>query len=293
MRKNRGGDVILSERMAAVLPLSFMKYLIVLLLVFSGQLAKSQELYVFTEPASNMAAKSIGVRIDNLLVKDIHKGRNEYSYHLMPRLMWGVSKRIMLHLSVYASNMDGKFAPNGVSIYAKYRFFSKDAVHSHFRIAAFGQYSLVNSYIHEYSINLDGHNSGYELGLIATQLRNKMAFSASASLAHARDNADEKFLFGNKLRNAFNYSASVGKLMLPKEYTSYKQTNLNLMIEFLGQYNIHNGFTWLDIAPAVQLIFNSRMRLDMGYRYPLVKKLQRYSSEGVLIRLEYNFFNVY
>ena len=65
------------------------------------------------------------------------------------------------------------------------------------------------------------------------------------------------------------------------------------MLEFLGQVNTHNGYAWLDIAPAVQFIFNSRARLDIGYRYPLVKKLQRYASQGVLLRLEYNFFNVY
>ena len=160
-------------------------------------------------------------------------------------------------------------------------------------MAAFGQFSLFNSYIHEYSINLDGHNSGYEGGLIATQLLHKLAISASASYLHATDNGKEKFLYGDKLRNAVAYSLSAGRLMLPKEYTSYRQTNLNLMVEFLGQCNTHNGFAWLDIAPAVQFIFNSRARLDIGYRYPLVKKLQRYSSEGALLRLEYNFYNLY
>jgi hypothetical protein len=270
-----------------------MKTLMLSAFIFFFQCSRAQELYVFTEPASNMAAKSIGIRVDNLVMKDLHKGSGANSYHLMPNLMWGVSKRIMLHFTGYLSNMDGRFTANGGSIYGKYRFFSKEDVHDHSRMAAFAQYSLNNSYIHEYAMDLNGHNSGYEAGLIATRLHKKTAFSASASFMHATDNINEKFLFGNKLRNAIGYSVSAGRLMLPKEYTSYKQTNLNLVLEFLGQCNVHNGFSWLDIAPAVQLIFNSRARLDLGYRYPLVKKLQRYSSQGALLRLEYNFFNIY
>lgn len=270
-----------------------MRTFIILVFIFSVQLSKAQELYVFTEPASNMAAKSIGIRFNNLLMKDLHKGTNARSYHLMPSLMWGISKKLMMHLTGFASDMDGKFLATGGSIYVKYRLFSKEEVHNHFRIAGFASYSITNSYIHEYAIDLDGHNSGYTFGAIATQLRKKTAMSASASFLHATDNVNENFLFGNKLRNAVNYSVSAGRLMLPKEYTSYKQTNMNFMLEFLGQVNTHNGYAWLDIAPAVQFIFNSRARFDIGYRYPLVKKLQRYASQGVLLRLEYNFFNVY
>jgi hypothetical protein len=266
-------------------------FLFFLMLVFFS--SKGQELYVYTEPASNMAAKSVGIRVDNMLMKDRHKGPRDYSYHLDPVIMWGVSKRIMIHFNAYLGNMDGRFTANGGSIYMKYRFFSQDEVHDHFRMAAFAQYSLVNSYIHEYAINLNGHNSGYEAGIIATRLHKKMAFSAIASFLHATDNAKEKFLFGNMLRNAMGYSISAGRLMLPKEYTSYKQTNVNLMLEFPGQLNLHNGFAWLDMAPAIQFIFNSRARLDVGYRFPLVQKLQRYSDRGALLRLEYNFFNIY
>jgi len=254
---------------------------------------KAQELYVYTEPASNMAAKSIGIRADQLLVKDLHKGSGATSYHLVPRVMWGISRKFMFHANAFAGNMDGRFSFSGGSLYLKYRFLSNDDVHKHFRLAAYGQYSFNNSRIHEYSINLDGHNSGYEAGLIATKLVNKLALSASVSWMHATDNGSQKFLFGDKLRNAMGYTLSAGRLMLPKEYTSYRQTNMNLMVEFLGQVNAYNGYGWFDIAPSVQFIFNSRARLDVGYRVPLVKKLLRYSAEGVLLRLEYNFYNLY
>ena len=269
-----------------------MRLLIVLLFIFSFQFAGAQELFVFTEPASNMAAKNIGIRTYNLLMKDLHKGKNDYSYHFMPSIMWGIKKKVMLHLTAYASNMDGLFTINGGGIYLKYRFFSREEVHSHFRMAAFASYSFSNSFIHEYAIDLNGHNTGYETGIVLTKLHKKLAISAATSFLHAMDNVNEKYLFGNQLRNAAGYSLSVGRLMLPKSYTSYKQTNINLMIELLGQTNLHNGFTWLDMAPSVQFIFNSRARLDMGYRFALATKLQRYASQGAILRLEYNFFNV-
>ena len=81
--------------------------------------------------------------------------------------------------------------------------------------------------------------------------------------------------------------------MLPKEYTSYEQTNLNLMLEFLGQTNLKTGESFLDIAPSLQLIFHSRIRVDIGYRYALVKDLQRTAPSGGLLRFEYNIFNAF
>ena len=100
-------------------------------------------------------------------------------------------------------------------------------------------------------------------------------------------------MYSDASRNAVGYNLSLGKLMLPKEYTSYEQTNLNLMVEMLGQSNLNTGRTFLDVAPSLQLIFQSRIRLDLGYRIPLVKNLQRTTPGGALVRLEYNIFNAF
>jgi len=43
--------------------------------------------------------------------------------------------------------------------------------------------------------------------------------------------------------------------MLLREYTSYNQTNMNLMLELLGQVNMNTGYSFFDIAPSVQFIF--------------------------------------
>ncbi len=266
-----------------------MKKIFIFILAFSFSKIHAQELFVFTEPASNMAAKSIGIRMTNFIMKE--KATGKYNYHLLPELMIGVSKKLMLHGEMFVSNRNNKFTAEGGSVYLKYRLLSTDEVHSHFRVAVLGRYSYNNSDIHQQAIDFFGHNAGYETGLAATKLANKIAISAGTSFLHATDNGTEKFAYSNRERNALYYTLSIGKLMLPKEYTSYNQTNLNLMCELLGQTNLGNKQTYIDIAPSAQLIFNSRIRLDLGYRFPVVKKLSRTAPEGFVIKIEYNFFN--
>lgn len=252
----------------------------------------AQELYVFTEPASNMAAKSIGFRLNNYIMPETYTSKT--AYRLVPEIMIGVSKKIMVHGDVFLSNRNKGLSTEGGSVYAKYRFFSNDDVQKHFRMAAYGRYSFNNSRIDQEEINLYGYNSGFETGVVATQLIHKVALSASLSFLKATDNGDNnKYPYGNSNRNAINYTLSFGKLMLPKEYKDYKQTNLNLMLEFLNQYNPGTGKYYMDIAPSVQLIFNSVARADAGYRQQLTSTLYRTAPNGLFIRLEYNLFNVY
>lgn len=259
---------------------------------FLFQYLKSQELFVYTEPASNMASKSVGVRLANTLMKDGETGK--YNYHLLPEIMWGVSKKIMLHGEGFFSNRKNQFKAEGGSLYLKYRFYSADEVHNHFRMAAFTRGAYNNSDIHQPAIDFNGHNSGYEAGLIATKLINKLALSAIGSFLHATDNGNEnKFQSGVDNRNAIGYSFSAGKLMLPLNYTDYKQTNLNIMAEILGQTNLKTSDTYVDMAPSVQFIFLSKIRLDLGYRFPLVRSLKRTADNGFLLRIEFNFFSVY
>ncbi|MBA2250330.1 MAG: hypothetical protein H0W12_09070 [Chitinophagaceae bacterium] len=258
--------------------------------VFGIHVCAAQELYVFTEPASNMAAKSIGVRLNNSLLKTLDKGSE---YHLIPEIMVGVSKKIMVHTDVFFSNLDKAFKMDGASIYGKYRFFNVDGIQKHFRVSAYGRASLNVAENHDEAIDLTGHNSGWEGGVVATQLLHKVAVSSGVSFLHAFDNSKNKFIYGDNNRDAINYTLSVGGLILPKEYTSYKQTNLNLILEFLNQYNVGSGSYYIDVAPAMQLIFNSKSRLDVGYRTQLSSTLYRSAPNGFFVRLEYNFFNAF
>ncbi len=251
-----------------------------------------QELFTYTEPASNMAAKSIGVRINNTLMYDNFEKEN--TFHALPEVMFGLSKNLMMHAEGFLSTRKKALVAEGGAVYLKYRFYSVDDVHSHFRMAVFARYANNNSEIHQQAIDLNGHNSGYELGCIATKLINKTALSSSVSLLHADDNAGNNiFNYPSNQRNAVGYTFSVGKLMIPKEYVSYKQVNMNAMLETLCQTNLETGRTYADVAPVIQLIFLSRMRADFSYRLPISKALYRTAPEGALLRFEYNFFNAF
>lgn len=262
-----------------------------ILLLFSAN-CKAQELYVYTDPASNLPAKSLGFRLTSNFMQV--KNSDRYNFATSPEVMIGISKTFMLKADAVFTNMDGDVKLNGGNIYAKYRFLSNDEVHSHFRMAAYIRAGVNNLHVHQPAIDLLMMNSGTETGIIATQLIKRAAVAASIAHVYAMDNTSgNKFLYTGKSRQALNYSVSVGRLMLPKEYSSYDQTNINLMLEMLGQTNFGTGKSFVDLAPSVQFIIKSRMRVDLGYRFAMINELARTSENGALLRLEYNIFNAF
>jgi hypothetical protein len=160
-------------------------------------------------------------------------------------------------------------------------------------MALYGRYSFNKADIHQQEIETMGHNSGYEAGFIATQLLHKVAISSSISYERALDNKPNYKFPSTESNSAMNYTLSAGKLMLPKVYTSYKQVNLNLMLEFIGQRLNDNQKSFLDIAPSVQFIFNSQARVDIGYRRQLYSTMDRTAPNGMVLKFEYLLFNVF
>ena len=258
-------------------------------LLFCCVIMQAQELFVVTEPASNMPTGSIGFRLNQSLNKKVLG--SGYNYFLMPEWMWGANKKLMIHSSLFVSNRSNTLEIEGGSIYAKYRFFSVDDLHSHFRMAGFGRYSLNNAVIGQEAIDIMRHNSGYEFGLIATQLLGKVAVSSSLSFEKALHNQNHNFPV-SQTDNATNYTLSFGKLMYPKKYTNFKQTNINTMVEFVGQTLNGNGKSYLDVVPSIQFILNSQARIDIGYKTQLVSSVNRVSPNGILFNFEYTFFNL-
>ena len=252
---------------------------------------KSQELFVFTEPASNMAKGSIGFRVSNSLMKDYSS--DNVNVHIFPEVMLGISKKIMIHGEAFVSNRNESFVNEGGALYAKYRFFSKDEVHSHFRMALFSRFALNNSDIHQSAIDLNGHNSGIEFGTVATKLIHKVALSSSIARIYAADNINQHWSVIEKNKNAVNYTFSIGKLMIPKEYVNYNQTNVNAMLEILGQTNLGSGKSFVDVASSIQFIVKSKSRLDLGYRIAISNDLDRSAPNGGFFRYEYNIFNAF
>jgi hypothetical protein len=257
-------------------------------LVMGSFAATAQELFVYTEPASNMPAHSLGLRLNNWIMKETATGT--INYHLIPEVMGGVNKNLMVHGEAFISNRNGGFGLEGGAVYAKYRLYSHDAVYRHFRVAGYGRVSLNNAPVHQDEIETNGHNSGLELGWMATQLLHKQAISLSTSYERKVGSLPES---GKpySAANAINYTLSTGRLILPKSYKDYGQTNVNIMVEVLGQYLPETGISYFDVAPSVQFIFNSQTRFDIGYRHQLYSSMSRTAPNGFLIRVEHVLFN--
>ena len=267
-----------------------MRKILLFFVVINCQNIFGQELFVITDPASNVPANSLGVNVMQSLFKEEMK--SGYNYHFMPEVSYGLNKNIMFRASAFVSNRNNDLVTEGGSFYTKYRFYSSDDLNSHFRLAAYGRYSFNNADIHQEQIETLGHNSGFETGIIATKLIKKVAISSSVSFEKALDNKPNYPFPDNIGDNATNYTLSFGKLMYPKKYTNYKQTNINLMVEFVGQTINENGKSYLDVMPAVQFIFNSQARLDFAYRQELVSSMVRSAPNGFYFNLYYAFFDL-
>ncbi len=267
-----------------------MRKVILLFIAISGQNVFSQELFVVTDPASNVPANSLAVNVMQSLFKEEMK--SGYNYHFMPEVTYGLNKNIMFRASAFISNRSNQLVTEGGSFYTKYRFYSSDDLNSHFRMAAFGRYSFNNADIHQEQIEILGHNTGFEGGFVATKLIKKLAISSSVSFEKAFDNKPDYPFPDNMGDNATNYTLSFGKLMYPKKYTSFKQTNINPMVEFVGQTINENGKSYLDVVPAIQFIFNSQARLDLAYRQELISSMVRSAPNGFYFNLYYTFFDL-
>ncbi|NTE05289.1 hypothetical protein G6M26_34475 [Agrobacterium tumefaciens] len=253
------------------------------------QFAFGQELYVFTEPASNMPTKSIGVRLTN----ESMFNNPGFVSRTIPEVMFGFNKNLMAHGQAFLSDMDGKYRLEGGSLYAKYRFLSIDDAHSHFRAAAFGRISTSKRPTYTRDINLEGDNSGAQGGFVFTHLLHKLALSATLGYAHAFKNDERQISGMPQPNNMFSYSLSSGYLILPVVYKNYKEPNFNLYFEMLGKTDPASGQSYLDLAPAIQVILNSTTRIDLGYRFQAVGNMNdRYTKNMYLLRAEFNFFNV-
>jgi len=259
-----------------------------LIFISACNLAFSQELYVFTEPASNMPTKSIGVRLTN----EGMFNNPGFVSRTIPEVMFGFNKSLMMHAQGFLSDMDGKYRVEGGSLYLKYRFLSVDDVQSHFRAAAFGRVSTSKRPTYTRDINLEGDNSGVQGGFVFTQLLHKLALSATLGYAHAFKDSYKQITGTSRPNNMFSYSLSSGYLVLPFVYKDYKEPNFNVYFEMLGKTDPGSGESYLDLAPAVQVILNSRTRIDLGYRFQATGNMaNRYTKNMYLLRAEFNFFN--
>ena len=239
-----------------------------------------------------MPAHSLSTKLNANYIGKLQGNQNRFMQRYTPELMFGISKRWMIHVGgTFADMHTTNFRWESVYLYGKYRFISKDELHSHFRMAAFADVSYSRSPFHYDEISLQGDKSGVQAGIIATQLWNKLAVSATVSHIQALDKSrnDKVQYIPSRIYQAMNYSLSAGYLLLPFEYVDYKQTNLNLYTEILAQQSLDRKAYYVDLAPAIQLIFNSNAKLNIGYRIELNGDMQRMTESSWLISLERTF----
>ena len=270
-----------------------MRSFLLIILLITAVISRGQELYPYTEPASNMPARSMSLKLSGMFGKGVHGNGIEQRYS--PEVMFGLSKKWMVHAGVTFSNMyENFYYYESARVYAKYRFLSNDEVHEHFRMAAFATAAYSRNRLQHNELNLMGDHSGVQVGVIATQLWNKLAVSGTASLIEVFDKKrNDKTLPQQYAFESFNYSLSAGYLVLPVEYKDYNQTNLNLYAELLGGRNLDWKYEkyFVDLAPAIQLIFKSSSKLNVGYRFQLKSDIYRNMKDSWMISYEHIFLN--
>lgn len=263
-----------------------LKFLIMAVSVFFTKMLAAQELYVFTDPASNVPAKSVVLKSTAMLGT-----KKPLSQRYGQEVTAGVSKKLMLRAGTTFSNMmQDQVGWESFYLYGKYRFLSNDEVHAHFRMAAFAEFASSRNESFFDEINIQGDVSGVQAGLIATQLKNKTAISLTAAYVEAFRKTQ---LMGGNFRTnkALAYSISAGQLLLPRVYKNYNQVNFNIYAELLGQKALDSDAWFVDIAPAAQLIFKSNTKLNFGYRFQLDGRAERFMRDWFVVSLEHTFFN--
>jgi hypothetical protein len=190
------------------------------------------------------------------------------------------------------------YRSNGIHVYAKYRFISMDGLHSHFRVAAYAEGAYLKQAHDEAEPNLIGDTKGAGGGLIITCLKNHFAISLTSGViipgSHTAFSPDmsggpmipTEIIYGR----ALNYNVSVGYLLFPRTYKSYEQLNVNVYLELLGKayeaakvYQYGNlpipintpllmAGNYMDVAPGVQCIFKSNLRVDLSVKLPMINK---------------------
>ncbi len=241
------------------------------------------------------------------------------------RVMYGVSSRLSVYATPNVSNHHNKLLPpefpvhntpnigvthpylfNGADFYAKYRFLSYDGQNSHFRMAAYGEYSILKVAHDEGEPTLLDDNSGYGAGIIATYLKNHFAVSFTGGIIvpfkYKGEVEDEIPSLPTTpatvtYSNAYTGSLSFGYLLYPDKYESYRQVNINVYMEFVGkeygaaqmqvgnvyyalpQYSVSTqgnkalqANAYLEAYPGVQAIIKSDLRIDFSVGFPVMSR---------------------
>ena len=263
-----------------------MRIFLVLFLSFIPSLSSAQELYINTEPASLIPKGTKVVRLNHHSIflngTNIMGGIGN-AIIMSPSISYGLSKKIMVSGSFQFSNkpyeqdMMPNFGFSGFKLYSKQRILTTDKQKYHTRLSSFIKYSYHDNKFMKDNLDIELQDTGFEFGIIGTQLINKLAISVTSAVTRI-SNIDEKYTSGSTVKwqkinlNTIQNSISAGYLLFPRKYKSYKQTNFNLYLEYLTNTILTRNFPdryhkfSSTLAPGIQFIIMSRSRLDFSYK---------------------------
>ncbi len=263
-----------------------MRIFLVLFLSFISSLSSAQELYINAEPASLIPKGTKVVRLNHHTIflngTNIMGGIGN-AIIMSPSISYGLSKKIMVSGSFQFSNkpyeqdMMPNFGFSGFKLSSKQRILTTDKQKYHTRLSSFIKYSYHDNKFMKDNLDIEIQDTGFEFGIIGTQLINKLAISVTSAVTRI-SNIDEKYTSGSTVKwqsinlNTIQNSISAGYLLFPRKYKSYKQTNFNLYLEYLTNTILTKGFPdrydkfTSTLAPGIQFIIMSRSRLDFSYK---------------------------
>lgn len=314
--------------------MSSKKILISILWSLISLISFAQELFPNAEPASSVPKGIVGIRLTYNRYKEQSSNRIKESYHA--RIMYGLTSKWTIMSTLGVSNHHyNKFPTNilqyffnhhlqnypaagfsieGINVYSKYRFFTHDGYHRHFRMAVFaeGCKSFVAHDSAEPTLMTD--NSGYGGGLISTYLYGKFAISFTGGfikpLIYKQRDLDITFKSGN----AAYGEIAMGYRLWPINYASYSDLNINFYSEFkyktygaavveqngteidFAQYAANNPYAYMELSSGyyvgghfgIQFISNSNSRLDIGVTLAL--KNRSYNFWAPMVGLQYQTY---
>lgn len=278
----------------------FLIWILFISLIRSFQLT-AQELYIHSEPASPFPKGLLSVRYSMESYQDESIRRHWHAVRILYGVtsnfyVIGSYSLSNHHPQKYPSNPYAYFANHhsrgynpdyrlkseGFHLFSLYRIYSKDEPNGHIRIALTAEGSYVNSAHDEAEPHLLGDNSGYGGSVIVTKLIKKLALNLKAGFINPLDynqpQEQIKFRSGNSRYAIF----STGYLLYPKVYESYDDVNLNVYLEMVykeydqaklyidKKYENIDVFPflregrYLEAKPGVQIILNSRTRIDLS-----------------------------
>jgi len=246
-------------------------YTLILSFFLCSSAATAQELFPLTEPASSIPKGVFGFRS----IVQLYQERTVTREMLAERIMYGVTSKLSVEVTVAGSNHHDTILPNnllththasngapissattptrgipypflfaGFNFYSKYRILSLDGEKSHFRLAVFGDYSTVKTAHDEAEPGLMSDDGGWEAGLIATKLIDRWAVSLTTGYIQpvfSFYEVQSQYVSPPQTTQiwygrAVEYDLSIGYRIFPKKYTNdYSEANFNAYVEFIGK----------------------------------------------------------